>query len=102
MLFTTTESNPMKKVDLLKALGAGSHRCPTRSSRKIRAVIIPLRKNSPAKFPIPTTQIIRQSHESGRRIPDDGPEIWEDSEVKITHFVCGVGTAGRSVEWANI
>jgi len=94
-VFTTTDKQSKEKVDLLKALGAEVIVCPTAvepedprsyySVAKKLALEIP---NSyyPNQYDNPVNP---EAH-----YQTTGPEIWEDSEGKISHFVCGMGTGG--------
>src|ERR1043166_4762767 len=80
MVFTITDKQSKEKVDLLKALGAEVIVCPT--------AVAPEDPNSyyPNQYENPMNP---EAH-----YRSTGPEIWEDSEGKITHFVCGMGTGG--------
>jgi cystathionine beta-synthase len=94
-VFTTTDKQSKEKVDLLKALGAEVIVCPTavepEDPRSYYSVAKKLAREIPNSY--------YQNQYDNPMNPEahyrtTGPEIWEDSEGKITHFVCGLGTGG--------
>src|SRR3974390_1232389 len=94
-VFTTTDKQSKEKVDLLKALGAEVIVCPTavepEDPRSYYSVAKKLAREIPNSY-YPNQYDNPSNPEAHYRTT--GPEIWEDSEGKITHFVCGMGTGG--------
>ena len=95
LVFTITDKQSKEKVDLLKALGAEVIVCPTAvepdDPRSYYSVAKKLAAEIPNSF-YPNQYENRMNPEA--HYHTTGPEIWEDSEGKITHFVCGMGTGG--------
>ncbi|HEY4581191.1 MAG TPA: pyridoxal-phosphate dependent enzyme [Candidatus Acidoferrales bacterium] len=95
MVFTITDKQSKEKVDLLKAFGAEVIVCPTAvepdDPRSYYSVAKKLGKEIPNSF-YPNQYENPMNPDAHYRAT--GPEIWEDSEGKITHFVCGMGTGG--------
>jgi cystathionine beta-synthase len=95
VVFTINDKQSKEKIDLLKALGAEVIVCPTAvepdDPRHYHQVAQKLAKEIPnSYYPDQYTNPFNpQAH-----YDTTGPEIWEDSEGKITHFVCGLGTGG--------
>src|SRR5271163_2008689 len=95
MVFTITDKQSKEKVDLLKALGAEVIVCPTavepEDPRSYYSVAKKLAREIPNSF-YPNQYDNPMNPEA--HYQSTGPEIWEDSQGKITHFVCGMGTGG--------
>src|SRR6266705_3319738 len=95
MVFTITDKQSKEKIDLLKALGAEVMVCPTavepEDPRSYYSVAKKLAREIPNSY-YPNQYENPMNPEAHYRTT--GPEIWEDTEGKITHFVCGVGTGG--------
>jgi cystathionine beta-synthase len=95
MVFTITDKQSKEKVDLLKALGAEVIVCPTavepEDPRSYYSVARKLAREIPNSF-YPNQYANPMNPEA--HYQTTGPEIWQDSEGKITHFVCGMGTGG--------
>lgn len=94
-IFTTTDKQSKEKADLLKAVGAEVIVCPTNvesaDPRSYYSVAERLSKEIPNSF------WCNQYDNLSNRIAhyeSTGPEIWKQTEGKITHFVVGVGTGG--------
>ncbi len=94
-VFTMTDKQSKEKVDILKALGAEVIICPTAvppdDPRSYHSVVEKLSQEIP--------NACHPNQYQNPANPDchartTGPEIWEDSEGKVTHFVCGMGTGG--------
>jgi cystathionine beta-synthase len=94
-VFTTTDKQSKEKVDLLKALGAEVIVCPTavepEDPRSYYSVAKKLAREIPNSY-YPNQYDNPTNPEAHYKTT--GPEIWEDSEGRITHFVCGMGTGG--------
>jgi cystathionine beta-synthase len=94
-VFTTTDKQSKEKVDLLKALGAEVIVCPTavepEDPRSYYSVARKLAREIPNSY-YPNQYDNPMNPEA--HYQTTGPEIWEDSDGKITHFVCGMGTGG--------
>src|SRR5262252_5499645 len=94
-IFTTTDKQSKEKADILKALGAEVIVCPTNvepeDPRSYYSVARRLAREIPNSY-YPNQYDNPSNPEAHYRTT--GPEIWEDSEGKITHFVCGMGTGG--------
>jgi len=94
-IFTTTDKQSKEKIDLLKAVGAEVIVCPTNveadDPRSYYSVAERLSKEIPNSFWCNQYDNLsnRQAH-----YESTGPEIWEQTEGKITHLVVGVGTGG--------
>ena len=95
VVFTITDKQSKEKVDLLKALGAEVIVCPTavepEDPRSYYSVAAQLAREIPNSF-YPNQYANPMNPDA--HYETTGPEIWEDSEGKITHFVCGMGTGG--------
>src|ERR1700747_753870 len=95
LVFTITDKQSKEKVDLLKALGAEVIVCPTAvepdDPRSYYSVAKRLARDLPNSF-YPNQYQNPMNPEAHYRTT--GPELWEDSQGKITHFVCGMGTGG--------
>ncbi len=94
-IFTTTDKQSREKVDALKAFGAEVVVCPTdvdpEDPRSYYSVSSRLEKEIPNSWK--PNQYDNLSN-SLAHYEQTGPEIWEQTEGKITHLVVGVGTGG--------
>jgi cystathionine beta-synthase len=94
-IFTTTDKQSKEKVDALKAFGAEVIVCPTdvdpEDPRSYYSVSSRLEKEVPNSWK--PNQYDNLSN-SQAHYEQTGPEIWEQTEGKITHLVVGVGTGG--------
>jgi cystathionine beta-synthase len=94
-VFTITDKQSKEKVDLLKAMGAEVIVCPTavepEDPRSYYSVAKKLAADIPNSY-YPNQYENPMNPEAHYRTT--GPEIWKDSEGRLTHFVCGVGTGG--------
>ncbi len=94
-IFTTTDKQSKEKVDALRAFGADVIVCPTdvdpEDPRSYYSVSSRLEKEVPNSWK--PNQYDNLSN-SQAHYEQTGPEIWEQTEGKITHLVVGVGTGG--------
>ncbi|HKS82551.1 MAG TPA: pyridoxal-phosphate dependent enzyme [Candidatus Acidoferrales bacterium] len=95
VVFTITDKQSREKIDLLKAFGAEVIVCPTavepEDPRSYYSVAKKLSREIPNAF-YPNQYENPMNPEAHYRTT--GPEIWKDTEGKITHFVAGMGTGG--------
>ncbi len=95
VIFTTTDKQSQEKVDLLKALGAEVIVCPTAVEPDDPRSYYSVAKKLAAE--IPNSYYPNQYDNADNpqtHMLSTGPEIWEATEGKITHFVAGMGTGG--------
>lgn len=94
-IFTTTDKQSREKVDALKALGAEVIVCPTdvdpEDPRSYYSVSSRLVNEIPNAWK--PNQYDNLSN-SKAHYEQTGPEIWEQTDGKVTHLVVGVGTGG--------
>ncbi len=94
-IFTTTDKQSKEKVDALRAFGADVIVCPTdvdpedpRSYYSVSSRLVNEIPNAwkPNQYDNPSNATAHYEQ--------TGPEIWEQTDGKITHLVVGVGTGG--------
>lgn len=94
-IFTSTDKQSKEKFDALRAFGAEVIVCPTNvdpeDPRSYYSVSSRLVKEIPNSWK--PNQYDNLSN-SQAHYESTGPEIWEQTEGKITHLVVGVGTGG--------
>jgi len=94
-IFTTTDKQSMEKVNLLRALGAEVRICPTNvepdDPRSYYSVARRLSEEIPNSW-YPNQYDNLSNYQA--HYESTGPEIWEQTEGRITHFVAGMGTGG--------
>lgn len=94
-IFTTTDKQSKEKVDALRAFGADVIVCPTdvepEDPKSYYSVSSRLVKEIPNAWK--PNQYDNLSN-TAAHYEQTGPEIWEQTEGKITHLVVGVGTGG--------
>jgi cystathionine beta-synthase len=94
-IFTTTDKQSKEKMDALRAFGAEVIVCPTnvepedpRSYYSVAA-----RLNREIKNSFYPNQYDNLSNRAAN-YEQTGPEIWDQTEGKVTHLVVGAGTGG--------
>jgi cystathionine beta-synthase len=94
-VFTMADKQSKEKIDILKALGAEVIVCPTDVAaddpRSYYSVAERINKETPNSFWC--NQYDNLSNRKAHYL-STGPEIWEQTEGKITHLVVGIGTGG--------
>ncbi|HET6227025.1 MAG TPA: pyridoxal-phosphate dependent enzyme [Bacteroidia bacterium] len=94
-IFTSTDKQSKEKFDALRAFGAEVIVCPTNvdpeDPRSYYSVSSRLAKEIPNSWK--PNQYDNLSNTQAH-YETTGPEIWEQTEGKITHLVVGVGTGG--------
>jgi cystathionine beta-synthase len=94
-IFTSTDKQSKEKFDALRALGAEVIVCPTdvdpEDPRSYYSVSSRLEKEVPNSWK--PNQYDNPSNAQAH-YESTGPEIWEQTDGKITHLVVGVGTGG--------
>lgn len=94
-IFVTSDKQSQEKVDILRAFGADVIVCPTdvepddpRSYYSVSKKLSEEKENS---------WYVNQYDNLSNRMThyeSTGPEIWDQTDGKVTHFVVGVGTGG--------
>jgi cystathionine beta-synthase len=94
-IFTSTDKQSKEKFDALRAFGAEVIVCPTNvdpeDPRSYYSVSSRLEKEVPNSWK--PNQYDNPSNAQAH-YESTGPEIWEQTDGKITHLVVGVGTGG--------
>jgi cystathionine beta-synthase len=94
-IFTTTDKQSKEKIDALKAFGAEVIVCPTNvdpeDPRSYYSVSSRLEREMPNAWK--ANQYDNLSN-SAAHYEQTGPEIWRQTEGRVTQLVVGVGTGG--------
>ena len=94
-VFVTSDKQSQEKVDILKAFGAEVIICPTdvdpEDERSYYSVSKRLAEETENSWYV--NQYDNPSNAMAH-YESTGPEIWDQTEGKITHFIVGVGTGG--------
>lgn len=94
-VFTVADKQSKEKIDILRAMGAEVIICPTNveanDPRSYYSVAESRHKETPNSIFV--NQYDNLSNRKAHYL-STGPEIWEQTEGKITHFIVGVGTGG--------
>ncbi len=94
-IFTMSDKQSKEKIDVLKAVGAEVIVCPTNVAPEhpdsYYSVARRLNQEIPNSFY--PNQYDNMSN-TVAHYETTGPEIWDQTEGRITHFVTGVGTGG--------
>ncbi len=94
-IFTSTDKQSKEKFDALRALGAEVIVCPTdvdpEDPRSYYSVSSRLEKETPNSWK--PNQYDNPSNAQAH-YESTGPEIWDQTDGKITHLIVGVGTGG--------
>ena len=94
-IFTTTDKQSKEKVDILKAVGAEVIVCPTNVEPDDPESYYSVSKRLAAETP--NSFYVNQYDNLANRLAhyeQTGPEIWQQTEGKITHLVVATGTGG--------
>lgn len=94
-IFTMADKQSKEKIDILRAVGAEVVVCPTNVApddpRSYYSVAKKLNRDIPnSLYP---NQYDNPAN-TAAHYETTGPEIWRDTDGKITHFAAGVGTGG--------
>ncbi len=95
LICVLSDKQSKEKMDILRAVGAEVYVCPTNVApedpRSYYSVSKSLAKDTPNSWYV--NQYDNPSNAKAHYL-STGPEIWEQTQGKITHFVVGVGTGG--------
>ncbi len=94
-IFVTTDKQSKEKADILKAVGAEVIVCPTNVLPEDPMSYYSVAKRLSKE--VPNSYHMNQYDNLANRLAhyeSTGPEIWEQTDGKITHFVCTAGTGG--------
>lgn len=94
-IFTLADKQSQEKIDILRAVGAEVIVCPTNvepeDPRSYYSVAKKLNADIPNSFY--PNQYDNKSN-TAAHVESTGPEIWRDTDGKITHYAAGMGTGG--------
>ena len=94
-IFVTSDKQSQEKVDILRAFGAEVIICPTNVEPDHPSSYYSVSKK--LSEDIENSWYVNQYDNLSNRLThyeSTGPEIWDQTEGKVTHFVVGVGTGG--------
>ncbi len=94
-IFVTTDKQSKEKADILKAVGAEVIVCPTNVAPDDPKSYYSVAKRLATE--VPNSYHFNQYDNLANRLAHyetTGPEIWKQTDGKITHLVCTAGTGG--------
>ncbi len=97
-IFTTTDKQSKEKADILKAVGAEVIVCPTNVEPEDPRSYYSVSKRLSEE--VPNSWYVNQYDNLANRLAhyeQTGPEIWDQTEGKVTHLVVATGTGGTIV-----
>jgi cystathionine beta-synthase len=95
MICVISDKQSKEKIDILKAMGSKVYVCPTDVAPDDPRSYYSTAKRLSTE--IPNSWYVNQYDNPGNtkaHYLTTGPEIWKQTDGKITHFVVGVGTGG--------
>jgi cystathionine beta-synthase len=95
LICTISDKQSKEKMDILKGMGAEVYVCPTNVAPEHPESYYSVAKRLNEE--IPNSFYPNQYDNLSNRLAhyeSTGPEIWEQTDGKITHFIVGVGTGG--------
>lgn len=94
-IFTTTDKQSKEKVDILKAMGAEVIVCPTNVEPEDPMSYYSVSKRLATE--VPNSWYVNQYDNLANRLAhyeQTGPELWNQTDGRITHVVVASGTGG--------
>ena len=97
-IFTTTDKQSKEKADILKAVGAEVIVCPTNVEPEDPRSYYSVSKRLATE--VPNSWYVNQYDNLANRLAhyeQTGPEIWAQTEGRVTHLVVATGTGGTII-----